>query len=115
MVEHEAHAVTVSVNSADALAEGRGQVVEAFEQDVGQDCSFQMAPQSLDQVQTRAVRRQPVDRDPIGIGLEPLLDCTCMVKPTVVAHQANLATSVRLDERDQEEEEVDSLLLLAMV
>ena len=80
MVKHEAHAVTVSINSADSLAESRGQVVNAFEQDVCQDCSFEMASQSLDQIQTRAVQRQPVDRDPIGIGLEPLLDCRCMVK-----------------------------------
>src|ERR1700756_3772333 len=97
MVKHEAHAIAVSINSADTLAESRGQVVNVFEQDVCQDSSFEMAPQSLDQVQTRTVRRQPVDRNPIGIGLEPLLDCTCVVKPAVVAHQANLATSIRLD------------------
>ena len=74
MVKHEAHTVTVSVNSPDALAESRRQVVEGFEQDVGQDCSFQMAPQSLDQIQAGAVGWQPVDCDQIGIGLEPLLD-----------------------------------------
>jgi hypothetical protein len=75
MVKHEAHSVAVSINSPDALAEGYGQVVQGFEQDVGQDSPLQMAPQSLDQVQTRAVRRQPVDCDPIGIGLVgPILE-----------------------------------------
>jgi hypothetical protein len=110
MVKHEAHSVTVSINSADALAESSGQVVKAFEQYVCQDRSFQMAPKSLDQVETRAVRRQPVDRDPIGIGLDPLLDCTRVVEPPVVTHQANLATSVRLDQGDQEDEEIHSTL-----
>jgi hypothetical protein len=106
MVKHEAHAVTVSVNSADALAERRGQVVNSFEQDVGQDGPLQMAPQSLDQVQTRAVRRQPVDRDPIRVCREPLPDTASVVKPSVIADQANLATGVRLDQGDKEDEEI---------
>ena len=110
MVEHEAHPVTVSINSADAFAESGGQVVKGFEQDVSQDSSFQMAPQSLDQIQARGLRRQPVDRDPIGIGLEPLLDHACVVEPPVVAHQANLATGVRLDQGDKEDEEIHSTL-----
>jgi hypothetical protein len=74
MVKHESHSVTVSVNSADAFAESRGELVKSFEQDISEDSSFQMAPQSLDQIKTRAVRRQPVDRDAIGIGLEPFLN-----------------------------------------
>ena len=48
MVKHEAHPVTVSINSADALAECHGQVVKGCEQDVSQDSPLQMAPQSLD-------------------------------------------------------------------
>jgi hypothetical protein len=110
MVKHEAHPVAVAIDSADALAEGHDQVVQGFEQDVGQDSPLQMAPQSLDQVQTRAVWRQPVDRDPIGIGLEPLLDCACVVEPSVVAHQANLATGVRLDQGNKEDEEIHPTL-----
>jgi hypothetical protein len=110
MVKHEAHSVTVSINSADALAERRGQFVKACEQDVCQDRSFQMAPQSLDQIQARAVRRQPVDCDPIGIGLEPLLDRTRVVESPVVAHQANPATGVRLDQGDKEDQEIHSTL-----
>ena len=51
MVKHEAHAIPVSVNSADTLAERRGQLLKGLEQDVSQDCSFQMAPQPLDHVQ----------------------------------------------------------------
>jgi hypothetical protein len=110
MVKHEAHSVTVSIYSADALAESGGQVVKGFEQDVRQDRSFQMAPQSLDQIEARAVWRQPVDCDPIGIGLEPLLDRACVVESPVVAHQANFATGVRLDQGDKEDQEVRSTL-----
>ena len=110
MVKHEAHSVTVSIDSADALTECHDQVAKGFKQDVGQDSAFQVAPQPLDQVQTWAVRRQPVDRDPVGIGLEPLLDCACAVEPSVVAHQANLATGVRLDQGDEEDQEIHSTL-----
>jgi hypothetical protein len=47
VVEHEDHSVTMPVNSADAVAEGHGQVVEGFEQDVGQDSTFQMATRKM--------------------------------------------------------------------
>ena len=61
MVKHEAHAITVSIYSADALAESGGQLANGFEHDVCQDRSFQMAPQSLDQIEARAIWRQPID------------------------------------------------------
>ncbi len=115
VVKYEAYAIAVSITMADAFAECRCLVVKGFEQDVGQNCSFQMAPQSLDQVQIRTVRRQQVDCDPIGVGLEPLLDCTCMVKPSIVAHHANFATGIRLDQGDQEDKEIHPLLLSATV
>jgi hypothetical protein len=102
MVKHEAHSVTVSVNSANSLAKNRGQVVKGFAQDVGQDSPFQMAPKSLDQVQTCAVRRQPVDCDPIRMRLEPFLNPTCVLESSVIAYQASFATGVRLDQGDKE-------------
>lgn len=108
MIKHEAHSVTVSIYSADALAESSGQVIEGFKQDVCQDRSLQMAPQSLDQIEARAIWRQPVDCDPIRIGLEPLLDRVRVVESPVVAHQANFATGVRPDQGDKEDQKVHS-------
>jgi hypothetical protein len=106
VIKHETHSVAVSVNSADALAEGRFQFGKGLEQHVRQDCPFQMAPESLNQVQARTVRRQPVNCDSIGIGLEPFLDRSCVVEPAVIGHQANLAAGVRPDQGHKEEEKI---------
>jgi len=106
VVKHEAHSVAVPVNSADAPSEGCFQVAKGMEQHVSQDCPFQVTPESLDQVQARAVRRQPVDCDPIGISLEPFSDRPRVMKSAIIAHQANLAAGVRLDQGDKKEEKI---------
>ncbi len=110
MVEHEAHSVTVPIDSANTLAERRDQIPQVLEQDVRQDCPLEMAPQPFDEVQARTVRRQPVDRDPVGVGLQPLLDCPRVMEPAIVAYQADLATGVCLDEGNQEDQEVHPAL-----
>ena len=71
MVEYESHSVAVAVDLADAPAEGGDQIVHRLKQYVGQHGSFQVSPQPLDQVQTRTVRRQPVDFDLIAVLGEP--------------------------------------------
>jgi len=68
MIEHEPHPVAVAVDSGNAAAECLHQVIEGREQDVGQDGPFQMAPQAFDPVQTRTIRRQPVDRQLARVG-----------------------------------------------
>ena len=46
-IKHAARTVATPVGSPDAFAAGHRQVVEGFELNVGQDSSFQVAPQSL--------------------------------------------------------------------
>ncbi len=55
VAEHEIHCVAVGGQAADAVTERSHQIVEVVVQHVGQDRAFQVAPQSLDQVQARAV------------------------------------------------------------
>jgi hypothetical protein len=106
VIEHETHLVSPTVDSTDPLAKRDDQLVQAREKDIGKNRSFQVAPQPLDQVQARAIRRQPKHLDLIPMRLEPLSNGLGVVEPAVVADQANLPTRISLDQRDQKDEEV---------
>jgi hypothetical protein len=105
MVKHKAHRLTVALDSTDALAERAHQVCQV-RKDVRPDGPLQMPPQSLDQVQARAVRRQPEHLEAITRDLEPLLDRLRVMESAVVADQADLPTSRGLEHGEQEDQEV---------
>ena len=112
MVEHESHPISVAIDPGYAGPERRDQFIQVREQDVGEHGSFQMSPQPFDQIQARAVRRQPVDFDSIGIGCEPLLNRLRVMESAVIAHEADLAAGVSLDQCDQEKQEVHATLAI---
>jgi hypothetical protein len=106
MVEHKAHFVPMAIDASDSAAKCRNQVVHGFKKDVGQYGSFQVAPQSFDQVQTWTVRRQPEDGDLIGVGGQPFSYRSRMVESAVVADQSDLATCVSGSQGDEKGQEV---------
>ena len=112
MIVHETHSFLVPIDSRHTATEGGHQVLDVGEQHVGQHGSFQMAPQSLDQVQTRTVGRQPEDYEAMPVGLQPCLDRLRVMEPTVVADQSNLATGVGGHQSDQEAQELASALFV---
>jgi hypothetical protein len=110
VVKDESHPISVAIDSGYAGSEGRDQLVQACEQDVGQNGSFQMSPPSFDQIQARAVGWQPVDFDSIGIGCQSLPNRLRMMESAVIAHEANLAAGISFGQRDQENQEVHATL-----
>jgi hypothetical protein len=110
VVVHESHLVAPPIDSRDSLSERYDQVFERREQHVGHDGPFEMAPQPLDQVQARAVGRQPVDLDLLAVLFEPLTDGFGVMEPAIVADQANLATRIGSQQRLQIGQEVGSRL-----
>ena len=110
MLEHESHLVTPSIHARDTKPESSDQVVERLVEHVCQDGAFQMAPQPLDQIQARTVGRQPVNSnsDLPAVLIEPLSYGIGVMKPAVVAHQANLATRISPQQCYQEYQEVRS-------
>jgi hypothetical protein len=112
VVEHESHPVSVAVDPGYAGSKGRDQFIQAREQNVGENGSFQMAPQPFDRIQARAVRWQPVNFDSIGICGQPLLIRLRVMELAVIAHKADLAAGVSLDQCDQEKQEVHATLAI---
>ena len=112
MVKHESHPISVAIDPGYAVSECHDQLIQACEQDIGQNRSFQVSPQPLDQIQARAVGWQPVDFDSIGIGCEPLLNRLRVMESAVIAHEADLAAGVSLDQCDQEKQEVHTTLAI---
>src|SRR5271166_1498730 len=110
MAEYEAHSFAPSVDPRDSLAEGADKIVHCYKQHVRQDCSLQMSPQSLDQVETWAVRGQPVDLDPVAVLLQPGLYGFGRVEPSIVADQADLLARVNRHQGNQECQEVRPVL-----
>jgi hypothetical protein len=112
VVEDESHPISVAIDPGYAGSERRDHLVQASEQDVGQNGPFQMSPQSFDQIQARAVGWQPVDFDSIGIGCEPFLNRLRVMESAVIAHEADLAAGVSLDQCYQEKQEVHATLAI---
>lgn len=110
MVEHESHFVSMAVDPGDAVAKRGHQVIDRPEQHVGQDGSFQMAPQPFDQVETRAVRRQPEDGDLIGMLGQERPHRLRVMETSVVADEANLPAGIGSQQDDQERDEVPAAL-----
>ncbi len=79
MIENESHFAALPVDLSDASSECGHEVVHFVEQDVGQDGSFEMPPQSLDQ---------------IGMSFEPSVDGLGVMKTAIVADQPDLAACV---------------------
>jgi len=112
MIEHESHAVAVAVDPGDSLAEGSHEVVHRLEEDVGQDRPFEMSPQPFNQVQARAVRRQPVDFEAIPMGFQPRVNRLCVMEPAVVADQTDLASVIGGDQGGQEGDKLRTAFLV---
>ena len=108
VVKHESHLIATSVDSRNAESEGSDQVVERSVEHIGQYGALQVAPQPLDEVQARAVRRQPVNPDLGAVMFEPLTYSLRVMESAVVANQANPSAPISPQERDQEYEEVRS-------
>ena len=105
VIEHKAHPLSFDRRTANALAEGGYQVVQSLVQHVCQNGSFQVAPQSLDQVQVGAVGGQPVDLDLVPVRLEERKNRLGRVEPAVVAHHPHLLARVFLDHDQKERQE----------
>lgn len=101
MIKHESHMITMSVNTTDAAPEGGDQIIHRTKQDIGQDRTFQMAPQSFDQVQVRTVRRQPEDAESFRVLRQKRLHRLRVMKAGIVAYQTNLTTGIRLQQNRQ--------------
>ena len=112
MIEHESHAVAMAVDPGDPLAEGSHEIVHRLEEDVGQDRPFEMSPQPFNQVQARAVGRQPEDFEAISMGSQPRVNRLRVMEPAVVADQTDFASAIGGDQSDQEDEELRSTLLV---
>jgi len=110
MIEHEPHLVAMTIEPRNAVTKGSDQIVQRSEQHVGQDRSFQVTPQSLDQIQARTIRRQPENRDLIAVRPQPFLDGLCVMEPTVVTDHTDLAASVDRDQYYQKRQEVRAAL-----
>jgi hypothetical protein len=80
VVEAESHLISAAINSGYSDSEGHDQLVHAREQDISQNGSLQMSPQSFDRIQAWAVGSQPIDFDSIGIVSEALLDRLCVME-----------------------------------
>ena len=105
MIVQEPHPFFVSVNPGDAAPECGYQVVHRGEQHLGQHGSFQMPPQSFDQVQARAVGRQPEDFEAMSMGFQPRVNRFRVMEASVVADQPDLPTRVGRDQCDQEDKD----------
>ena len=112
MIEDESHAVAVAVDPGDSLAEGRHQIIHRLKEYVGQDRPLEMSPQAFDQIQTRAVRWQPEYFDAIPMGFQPRVNRLGVMEPSVVADQTDFASGIGVHQRDQEDEELRSTLLV---
>ena len=94
MIEDEFHFVAMSIDAAHAAAEGRDQIIHRREQNIGQDRSFEMPPQPLNQIETWAVRWQPIDFDFVPVGVQPRPNRLGVVERAIVADQAHFAAAV---------------------
>ena len=112
MVEHKAHSISVPVESGDAAPAGRYQIIDVLAQYIGQHGTFQVSPKPFNQVQARAVWRQPEHGDLIRVSLQPGLDRLGMMKPTVVADQTNLTARVGGHQCDQKCQEFCAALFV---
>ncbi len=110
MFEHESHLIATAIDPRHAQLEGGHQVVECVVEHVRQDGAFEMSPQSLDQIETRTVWRQPIDSDLPAVLMQPLTYSLSVMKPAVVANQSDLATRISSQQCDQEYDEVGSRL-----
>jgi hypothetical protein len=113
MIEQEAHLIPLGVDGSNAAAEGGDQVVDAGEQHVGQDGSFQMAPQSFDQVQVGAIWRKPIHLDPTPVPVQPVADGSGLMVSGIITHQTDPATRIDAKQGGQERDELQAALGVA--
>jgi hypothetical protein len=110
VLKHESHLVAPAVDSCNTKPEGDGQIVEPLVQHIRRDGALRMTPQALDQVQARAIGRQPLNLELFAVLLQPLTHSFGVMQPAVVTNQADLSTRKSSQERYQECEEVGSRL-----
>lgn len=113
--EHEFHNVSPGIHGADAALERAHEISDAHEEDVGQGRSFEMAPESFNQVQVRTVRGQPMDFDASTMAVQPVLHGAGMVITRVVAHEPNPAARVGPQKQSQEGNEVEPALVSEII
>lgn len=82
------------------------EVVHVVEEHVGQHSSFEMSPQTLDEIQVRTVGRQPKDLDQIGIGFEPGMDGLGVMKAAIVADEPDLSPGVGGCQRNEKGQKI---------
>lgn len=110
MIKHETHLVPVAIDSFDASIKGNFEVDKLGEKDISDHGALQVSPQPFDEIEARAVGRQPEDLDAVTVGRQPVLNGFGMVKASIVADQANQASSVGQEQRYQERQEVRATL-----
>lgn|SRR6185295_6396044 len=112
MIEDEFHFAAMSVDLADAPPKGIFQVTNCFEQNVSQNCAFQMPPETLDEIECGAVRRKPKDFEVFFILDQPFLHCLGAMKTRIVANQSDFSTTIGSRQLAQERQEVRAALAL---
>ena len=110
MVKYKSHLIAMAIDTTDAAAKGRHQVIQSAKQHVGQNGAFQVAPQTFDQVQVRTIRRQPENPKPVAMIRQIRFHGFGVMKAGVVAHQANLATRIGFQQNRQKGDKVPSAL-----
>ena len=113
VIENESQFTSVGVDKLDTALECGHQVIDGCEEDVGQGSSLEVAPQSFDQIQIGAVRRQPDHFDPAAVTFQPFMDSAGVVVAGVVADQQNLATVVGPQKGREKVDEAESALGIA--
>lgn len=82
--------VFVTVEGVDGFDDGILQVFDSFEVVVVDGRVFEMAPETLDQVEIRSIRSVPDDRESIPVGLEERLHGLGVMDGTVVQEEVNV-------------------------
>ena len=106
MLEHEPHPFAMAIDASDAFAESGHEIIDRLEQHVGQDRAFDVSPKSFDQIEARAIRRQPEDGDLTPVSPEPFAHGLGVMEPAVVADQPDLPAGVHSNQCDEEFKEV---------
>ena len=110
MIKHKSHLLAVPVDTGNTMSECGSQIFHRREQYVGQHRAFKVAPKSFNQVQARAIRRQPEHGNPITMTVEPLSDGLGMMESPIVANQANLSPGISGHQGHQKHKEIMAAL-----
>jgi hypothetical protein len=108
MVEDKIHFITMSIDTSNASAKSCHQVIHRSKQHSRQYGAFEMTPQSLYQVQTRTIWRQPVNFNLIPMCFKPSEYRLGLMETAVVADQSNFLAGICGYQHNQKHQKIQS-------